>query len=87
MKKITSIDIREALYDHIAERLEVTAGKGSKKKIVISPGLKIEQQNGLMYTISSIEIINKKPYIRAIGGSGNEITISPENFKNYKRIS
>ena len=70
----------------IAERLNVTAGKGKNKRIVIFAGLKIKHKTGLTYTIDSVEVKGSKPFIHAHSGDGHAIVIGPADFKNYERL-
>lgn len=86
MRKITSKELQEALQSIIAERLNVTAGKGKDKKVVIFAGLKIKHKTGLTYTIDSVEIENGKPIIHAHSGDGQSVAIGPAEFKNYERL-
>lgn len=87
MKKITSLDIENMLKEKIQERLNVVAGKGKNKKVIISPSFKIVHiESGLTYTVDDVKIKNKKPYIIAHSGDQNQIVISPKEFKDYKGL-
>jgi len=83
MKKITAEDI-EAMMQ---ENLKVLAGKGKNKKIIISPGFKIEHiESGLKYTVRDVKIQDGKPVISAQSGDQVEILIHPKEFNQYRGL-
>lgn len=83
MRKITAEDIELM----VQENLKVLAGKGKKKKIIISPGFKIEHvSSGLTYTVRDVSVVKGKPIISATSGDGVEIAINPNEFKQYKGL-
>lgn len=87
MRTITSNDIQKMLMSHLEEGLQVTAGKGKEKKVVISAGFKIKHlKSGLIYTIDQVVVRNKKPVIIAHSGDGENIEIMPGDFKEYKGL-
>lgn len=87
MKKITSLDIQKMLQEKIQENLNVLAGKGKKKKVIISPHFKIiHVESGLTYTVDDIKVIKGKPVIVAHSGDQKMIVIGPNEFKNYKGL-
>ena len=87
MRKITSQDIQEMLQEKIQESLNVLAGKGKKKKVIISPDFKIiHNDSRLTYTVDSVKIIKGKPVILAHSGDQKFLAIGPEEFKNYKGL-
>ena len=87
MRTITSNDIHKMMMSHLGEGLQVTAGKGKEKKIVIAAGFKIKHlKSGLIYTVDQIVVRNKKPVIIAHSGDGENIEIMSGDFKQYKGL-
>lgn len=87
MRKVTADDINRMMQKHLEENLKVTAGKGKKQKIVISPGFKIMHlKSGLTYTVDQVLARNKQPIIIAHSGDGEPIEIHPKDFKQYKGL-
>lgn len=85
MRKITESDIQKMLQVKIQESLRVTAGSGKNQKPIISPGLKItHKQSGFMYTVEKIIKKGKNIFLVGRSGDGNEITITPNQFKDYE---
>jgi hypothetical protein len=83
MRKITAEDIELMMQ----ENLKVLAGKGKNKKIIISPGFKIQHiKSGFKYTVQDILIQKGKPVIVAVGGRGAVINIHPNEFKQYEGL-
>lgn len=87
MRKLTANDINSMFQQQVKENLQVTAGKGKKKKIIIAPGFKIMHlKSGLTYTVDTVKIIKGKPVIIAHGGDGTELELHPNHFKDYKGL-
>lgn len=87
MRKITALEIQNMIKDQIQENLRVVAGTGKNKKIIISPDFKIiHTESGLTYTVDKVFVKNKKPYIAAHSGDGNQIVIGPSEFKKYEGL-
>jgi len=83
MKKVTAHDIQQMMQ----EKLEVFAGKGNKKKIIVSKNFKIVHlPSGFTYTVDDVRIVNGKPVIIAHSGDGEPIRIQSEEFKQYKGL-
>lgn len=86
MQIITKNDILDMLNVHLTETLHVMSPeKGGKKKIIISKKYKIKHdKTGLLYTVLGVDIVDKKPFVRAESGDGKEIVIGPDEFKMYR---
>lgn len=83
MKTITAQDIRQM----IQEKLQVFAGKGKNKKIIISRNFKIVHlASGLTYTVDDVKIVKGKPVILAHSGDGEMIQIRSKEFNQYKGL-
>jgi len=63
------------------------SSKGSDKKIIISPGFKLQEpKSGLVYTVLSIVRIDGDLYIKCQRGDGTVIRIPEKDLKSYNRL-
>jgi len=78
--------ISEISKESVSE-IKLFAGSGENKKIIISPGLKLQEpKSGLIYTVMSIIKLNGNLYLRCQRGDGTVVKIPDSDLKLYNRL-
>ena len=87
MKTLTSSDISRISKRIFIENLNVSAGSGDEKKILIKKGLKIRHSDsGLVYTVIKIIIPKNDEGLKILcQRPGRELIIPQSEFKKYER--
>jgi len=75
------------IIDDLIENIKMYAGKGKRKKLLVSPGFKIvHKETGLNYTVSGVEESDDGPVLVTVKPSGEEFRIRKSDLKQYERL-
>jgi|ETNvirnome_2_300_1030623.scaffolds.fasta_scaffold00406_3 hypothetical protein len=79
--------IHESLSKRLPEGLEIFVGKDEDQKPIISPGLKLqEEDSGLVYTVICLKRAREEFYLECERGDGARVKIYNDDLKNYRRL-
>lgn len=75
------------IQDKSVSEIKLFSGDGGQKKIILSPGLKLQEpKSGLVYTVISIIKSGNDFYLRCQRGDGTVIKIPESDLKLYNRL-
>tara|TARA_Y100000592_G_C5412124_1_gene288647 strand:- start:278 stop:622 length:345 start_codon:yes stop_codon:yes gene_type:complete len=81
------LEEHSAIIDELIENIKMYAGKGQRKKLLMSPGFKIvHKETGLNYTVSGIESTDSGPVLVTLKPTGEEFRIKKSDLKHYERL-